>query len=146
VFKGNVSSLFENDGRGLFVTELSYDVYGEDCYMIEIIKQNERLYTKRQIEAARRVRIFALAIRAMAMAEIIGQVRSRRVDGIDFTVEDVVNAYEIYGPDLQALRGKTVKKKVTQAPAKENIVDSIVTLHIDLMSLSGVSFLVGYVL
>jgi hypothetical protein len=80
----------------------------------------------------------------MAMADIIGQVRSRRVDGIDFTVEDVVRAYEIYGPDLQAVRGKTVKRKVTQAPAKEKIVDSRVTLHIDLIFLSVVSFLVGY--
>jgi hypothetical protein len=79
---------------------------------------------------------------AMATADIIGQVRSRRVDGIYFTVEDIVRAYEIYGPDLQAVRGKTVKKKVTQA--NEKIVDSRVTLHIDLMFLSGVSFLVGY--
>jgi hypothetical protein len=58
VSKGNVSYLFENDGRNLFVTDLSHDIYGEDCYMIETIKQNERLYTKRQVEAARRVRIF----------------------------------------------------------------------------------------
>jgi hypothetical protein len=111
--------------------------------MIETVKQNERLYTKRQVEAARRVRIFTSAMGAMAMADIIGQVRSRRVDGIDFTVEDVVRAYEMYGPDLQAVRGKTVKKKVTQVPAKGKIVDSRVTLHIALMFLSGVSFLVG---
>jgi hypothetical protein len=32
------------------VTDLSYDVYGEDSYMIETFKQNERLYTKRQVE------------------------------------------------------------------------------------------------
>jgi hypothetical protein len=62
--------------------------------MIKTIKQNERLYTKRQVEAERRMRIFASAMGAMAMADIIGQVRSWRVDGIDFTVEDVVRAYE----------------------------------------------------
>jgi hypothetical protein len=72
--------------------------------MIETIKQDERLYTKRQVEAA--------------------AMRSRRVDGIDITIEDVVRAYEIYGPDLQAVRGKTAEKKVTLAPAKEKIVDS----------------------
>jgi hypothetical protein len=68
------------------------------------------------------------------MADIIAQVRSRRVEGIDFSVEDVVRAYEIYGPDLQAVRGKSVKRKITKA--QEPI------LHIDLMFLSGVSFLV----
>jgi hypothetical protein len=143
VSKGNVSYLFVNDSRNQFVTDLSYDVNGEDCYMIETINQNERLFTKGQVEAARRVRIFASAMRAMAMVDIIGQVRSRRVDVIDFTVEDVARSYEIYGRDLQAVRGKTVEKKLTQALAKEKIVNSRVTLHIDLMFLSGVSFLVG---
>jgi hypothetical protein len=74
VSKGNVSYLFENDGRNLFVTDLNYDVYGEDCYMIETIKQNEQLYTRRQVDAAWRVRIFASAMGAMV--DIIGQVRT----------------------------------------------------------------------
>jgi hypothetical protein len=102
------------------VTNLSYDVYGEDCYVIEAIKQNKRLYTKRQVEAARRVRISASVIVAMALADIIGQVMSRRVDGINFTVEAVVRAYEIYGSDLQAVRGKTVKKKYPSPSQRED--------------------------
>jgi hypothetical protein len=38
-----------------------------------------------------------------------------------------------------------VKRKVTKAqePIREKVVDLRVTLHIDLMFLSGVSFLVG---
>jgi transposase len=103
---------------------------------VETIEENERLYTKKQVMAARRVRAYASAMGAMATADIIY-----------FSVEDVVRAYEIYGTDLQAVRGKSVKRKVTKAqePIGEKFVDSKVIPHIDLMILSGVAFLVGYV-
>jgi hypothetical protein len=46
-----------------------------------------------------------------------------------------------------AVRGKSAKRKVTKAqePTREKVVDSKVTLHIDLMFPSGDALLVGYV-
>jgi hypothetical protein len=57
-----------------------------------------------------------------------------------------VRAYDLYGPDLQAVRGKFLRRKVTKAQEliREKVMDSRVTLHINLMFLYGVSFLVGY--
>jgi hypothetical protein len=134
VSEGDASYIFENDGRNLFVKDGSSDIYNEELYSIETIEDNESLYMKKQVMAARRVRVYASVMGVMAMADIIAQVRIRRVEEIDFSVEDVVRAYEIYGPDLQAVRGKSVKRKVTKAqePIRERVVDSRVILHIDL--------------
>jgi hypothetical protein len=112
VSKGDTAYIFENDGRNLLVTDVSSDLYNEEVYSVETIEENERRYIKKQIMAARRVRVSASAMGAMAMADIISQIRSRRVEGIVFRLEDVVRAYEIYGQDLKAVRGKSVKRKV----------------------------------
>jgi hypothetical protein len=64
-----------------------------------------------------------------------------------FTTEDIMRAFEIYGPSLGAVRGKTCKLKKSRSPQPiaEKAVDSRATMHIDLMFLSGVAFLVSYV-
>jgi hypothetical protein len=148
VSKGDEEYVFEKNERNLYVCDCTDDVeLMATAYNFETVKGNERLYTKKQVEAARRVRQYASAMGAMSMANLIAQVRSRRVEGIDFTVEDVTRAFDIDGPDLQAVRGKSVKKKRAKAPepVAGKIVNERVSLHVDLMFLSGVVFLVGYV-
>jgi hypothetical protein len=78
VSKGDASYIFEHDGRNLFVTDASSDLYNKEVYSSETIEDNERMFTKKQVMAARRVRVYASAIGAMAMADIIAQVRSQR--------------------------------------------------------------------
>ena len=148
VSKGDVSYRFANtSGRNLFTTDVSSEILGEElAYDFETVEGNEKLYTKKQIEAAKRVRVYASAMGAMSMENLVSQARSRRVEGMDFTADDVVRSFKIYGPSIQAVRGKSRKKKTKRAAQKVagKIVDSRVTLHIDLMFLSGVAFLVGY--
>ena len=148
VSKGDVSYRFTNtSGRNLFTTDVSSEILGEElAYDFETVEGNEKLYTKKQIEAAKRVRVYASAMGAMSMENLVSQARSRRVEGMDFSADDVVRSFKIYGPSLQAVRGKSRKKKTVRAAQKVagKVVDSRVTLHIDLMFLSGVAFLVGY--
>jgi hypothetical protein len=66
VSKGDTSYILENDGRNLFVTDASSDLYNEGVYSIKTIEDNERLYTKKQVIAARRVRVYASAMGAIA--------------------------------------------------------------------------------
>jgi hypothetical protein len=73
--KGYTSYIFEIDGRYLLVTDVSSDLYNEEVYNVETIKENERLYTETQVMAARRVRVYASAMATMAMADIVAQVR-----------------------------------------------------------------------
>jgi hypothetical protein len=40
---GDTSYIFEDDGRNLFVTDVSSDLYNEEVYSIETIEDNERL-------------------------------------------------------------------------------------------------------
>jgi len=154
---------FRENGRGLYTCDLSDDVeaaalkessldgnWGDQGYVafsVQTVEANEKLYSKAQVAAAKRVLAYSNAMGAMSMANLISQVRSRRVDGMNFTVEDVTRAFEIYGPSLQAVRGKTVRLKKGRAPEPiaDKIVDVRVTMHLDLMFLSGVAFLIGYV-
>ena len=146
VSKGDESYLFANDGRNLYTADLSEELPEVAHFSVETVEANERLYTKKQVAAAKRVRVYASTMGAMSRANLLAHVRSRRVEGIDFTAEDVGRAFEIYGPDLQAVRGKTVKKLVSKSAESPigKVVDSRVVLHVDIMFVCGVAFLVGY--
>ena len=87
VWKGDESYTFANDGRNLFTCDVSDEIACEVC-CIETVAENEKLYTKKEVEAAKRVRVYASSMGALSSANLILQVRSRRVEGIDFTVED----------------------------------------------------------
>jgi hypothetical protein len=43
--------------------------------------------------------------------EALGIVRSGNVKNIPFTAEDINRFYEIYGPQVAGVRGRTMKKK-----------------------------------
>jgi hypothetical protein len=72
VSKGDASYIFENDGRSLFVTDASSDLNNEEVYSIETIEDNERLHTKKQVMATRRVRVYASA---MAISRFVADER-----------------------------------------------------------------------
>ena len=147
VSKGSAKYTFRNGGRRLFVADLSSELREETGMVVETVAENERLLTKKQIAGAKRARLFSLSMGCLSMANLVAMVRNRRTEGIDLSFEDVILAYETYGPELQAIRGKTVKQKTSVAPepAVGKIVDADVTMHIDLMYLSGVAFLISYV-
>jgi hypothetical protein len=116
-------------------------------FIVETVAEIEKLYSRKQVEAVKRAISYSNGIGSMAMANMIVQARSKRVDGMDCTTEDIVRVLEIYGPSPGALRGKTCKLKKSRSPPPiaEKVVDSQATMHVDLIFLLGVAFLVSYV-
>ena len=114
---------------------------------METVAENERLYTKKQVSAAGRARDFIAAMGFQSTKNVIEIVRSGRVEGIDFEVEDVTRCIEIYGPALEALRGKSawVKRSHAGQKAAGKVVDADVTMHVDVAFFWGIGFLVSYV-
>ena len=115
---------------------------------IETVEGNEQLYTKVQILGAKRAVAFTAAMGFSTMANTLALAQTGRVDGINFSVEDIARARDIYGEDVQAVRGKTTRHKRGRATHEGRphgkMVDSNVTMHLDIMFRSGVAFLISY--
>lgn len=115
---------------------------------VETVEGNERLYTKEQVRAAKRAGAFVRAMGFSSAKNTLRLAKTGRVDGINFTPDDVERAREIYGEDVESVRGKTPRLKRGAAKYEGRphgkMVDSDVTMHLDIMFLSGVAFLLSY--
>jgi hypothetical protein len=65
------------------------------AFIVETVAENEKLYSRKQVESAKRVISYSNAMGSMSMANLIVQASSKRVDGMDFTTEDIVRAFEM---------------------------------------------------
>jgi hypothetical protein len=117
----------------------------EPTTSVETVEGNTMLYTKKEVAAADRARAFSAAIGHPSTKVLIEMVRSMRVEGLDFGVNDVMRSLAIYGPSIESVRGKTAKKKRTKlAERKIRLVSqSDVSLHMDIMFAGGVPFLIS---
>jgi hypothetical protein len=91
-------------------TPVSTDVSTATPATIETVEGNERLYSKREVETAIRVKKFSAVMGHLSQG-ILHEIDTGRVQGLDFTHDDIERANSIYGPDPQAVRGKPVKYK-----------------------------------
>ena len=107
-------------------------------------------FTKKQIQGAATARRLMGMIGAPSEREYQGLVRMNLLPNCPITHNDIVNAHNIYGPDLANIRGKTTRRKPEHVHA--DIVDipqqilnnqKYVTLTADVMFVNGVPFLVS---
>jgi hypothetical protein len=102
-----------------------------NAVLVETVARNESLYTRKEVDAARRVKEFSGAIGHMSQGMLHNIVTTRRVEGIDFNHDDVNRAQTIYGQDLQAVRGKSVRRAKKKAdPVVGKIVSPDAVLYI----------------
>ncbi len=80
---------------------------------------NEGNYTAKEVEAAKAARSWLARAGYPSEREAVHLVVDGNVKDIDFTAADVRRAFAIYGPMVQAVRGKTVAKKVSRAPTDD---------------------------
>jgi hypothetical protein len=83
--------------------------------LVTTVSKNEALYTKREVETARRVRESSTSMGDLSQGMLHSIVTTRRVHGIDFNRDDVNRAEAIYGRDLQVPRGKSARRSTKKA-------------------------------
>lgn len=112
---------------------------------VETAAANVRLYTKKEVAAANRAREFSAAMSFPGTRTMLEIVRSGRVEGIDFSAEDVIRAIQIYGPALESIRGKTTRfKRSAVEPGRTiKIVNSNLVMHVDIAFFAKVPFLIS---
>lgn len=81
-------------------------------------KENEHLYTKKEVQKAKDAREFLRKAGYPSEQEAIHIIRDGNVENIPVSVEDVKNCFDIYGPPVEMVRGKMTSKK---APVRDEI-------------------------
>ena len=82
-----------------------------DVAMVNTVKENESLYSKRQVDGARKARDLYRMIGCPSMKDFKHIVQTRQIVNCPVTLENAKLCEKIYGLDVYALKGKTVRKK-----------------------------------
>jgi hypothetical protein len=75
------------------------------------VQEREDLYTCREVRKAQEVGEFLKSLGYPTQKEAIGIVRDGNIKNIPYTAEDVRRYFEIYGPQVPGIRGKTIKRQ-----------------------------------
>ena len=128
---------------GLYICQLS-DMWNRQQVLVTVA-QNERLYTQREIKKAKLARDVVRSLGYPSHSNLIQMINSGSIINCPVSAKDVQRAYNIYGPEIGNLKGKTVLRP--SIPYKEEHLPRMIakeqTLHVDLMFVNLHAFLVS---
>jgi hypothetical protein len=75
------------------------------------VKEKEALYTKREVRKALEAGEFLKSMGYPTEREAMGLVRDGNIKNIPYTTDDIRRFFDIYGPQVAGVRGKTTKRK-----------------------------------
>lgn len=118
--------------------------------VFNIVSDREKLYTIKEIEGARRARMFQKNAGCLSYGRAIIMIEGNQFEGMDLTVRDLDIAYDIYGPVVQEVRGKLTKRKVRSRAGecvdRVSSVSKSQNLSIDIFYVGKVKFLLSVML
>ena len=126
------------------------DPADEISCMVSSVEENKLGYTKRQYEDAKRARRLYHIVGCPTVENFKHILQQNIIKNCPVTIDDVNIAEKIFGPDIGALKGKTVQK--TPIRVKEDLIEippEIKTKHkdlifcMDIMYVNGMPMLTG---
>jgi hypothetical protein len=113
------------------------------------LEEREHMYTRKEVKRALKAEEFVKNAGYPSQAEAVSMVRDGNINNMPVNVVDVNTYYDIYGPVVEAVRGKSNKKKVSFAHGgvDEGIREQrrMQTLVSDVMHLNRKYFLISVV-
>jgi Reverse transcriptase (RNA-dependent DNA polymerase). len=76
------------------------------------VEEREHMYTRKEVERAHEAKEFIKNAGYPSRNEAIHLIRDGNLNNVPIAVEDVNRYYDIYGPMVEMVRGKTTKRKV----------------------------------
>ena len=138
---------FIPNGKGLYHYNLNTEDGGLWSFITTVTGKADK-YTHRAIQRARAARRFQNIIMRPGARQLM-DVAVTHLKGCPLTKADVQAAEDIYGPNLGALKGKTVDRPnphvpagVDQVPISIMDIQQSVTLAIDIMFINKVAFFI----
>ena len=132
--------VFNRQGGKLYLSDEVYDEEEEQCYYtatgtpsVETVERNKELFSVKEIEGAERARALSAAMGFASQGTLKELIRAGRADGLDISQQDVDRAERVFGPAVEAIRGKTMRRKTKFAePIVGKIVNPNCTVEADL--------------
>lgn len=140
--------IFEPTSKGLYVSEIIGT--RREAALVNTVKQNRESYTKREYNRAKEARRLMTIIGRPSERQMREIVNKRLIPNCMVTEQDIINASQIFGPDVGALKGKTgrtkephVSMEVRPIPPELMERHREVVLCIDVMYVNNIAFLVS---
>ncbi len=140
---------FKPSAWGLHYHNVSDPESNIELMLVNTVRGNFEGYTCHKVERAREARRIQGMIANPTEREFAGMVHEQFLTNCPVTVSDVDYAYQIFGPYVANLRGKTTRTKqdhvqveYVQIPWDFVQLNKYVTLVADVMFVNGLSFLV----
>ena len=104
----------EVDSRGQAWFGDRYNFDNDNVINLTTVQENEQRFSKREVNNAKSVKEFVDRMGYPSINELIRMFKSGAINNLPFSLEDINRAYEIYGPDVPAIKGKTTVHKPTK--------------------------------
>ena len=131
----------DDEGNGLYV----YDPTSDFIAAVTTVEQNKLGYSKREVRDATVARDFIRRMGYPSIPDAIDMVKSGSILECPVTVQDIIRAQEIFGPDIAVLKGKTTRKKSKPIKfdylPKPKGITSVQNLHADILFVDGMPHL-----
>jgi hypothetical protein len=103
-----------------------------DFLFVETVSGNKVSFTKRAIKGAEAARTLYSTLSYPSWPDFKWVIRSNQIKDCPVTIEDANNAYQIWGTNIAALKGKTTRRKPAPvAPSYVKIPKEFLNLHGD---------------
>ena len=91
-----------------------------DC-LVATVEENKKGYTERQFKRAKEARALYHKVGTPMVENFKGLLRQNLIQNCPVTIEDVIIAEKIFGPDISSLKGKSTRTK--PKPVVEDVID-----------------------
>jgi hypothetical protein len=157
----NAIYIFNEDGsyvrfaktpNGMYCIDITTDDDNHIVMAHQTVKEESAHFSAIDCRRAAKVRDLQEALACPSDFDLANAIEHNVIGNNPFTRRDVRIAKKIFGPDVPALKGKTVKRK-SKMPREDDISDipsriikeySDVHLSIDIMHVNGIMFLISY--
>ena len=131
---------FQRIGDGIYAAKFN-DIAR---ILMSTVLENEKLYSKREVEAAKKARTFQKRLGYAPSNGIIDLISAGGIKNAPVTEHDMRRADSIYGKDASILKGRTTRSKTDGITFEHVPIPLIINqvLHADIMFVEGKPFLI----
>lgn len=140
--------VFTPTERGLYVSQVTGTK--RKIMMMNTVRENMKSYTKREVRRAEEARRLMTIIGRPSEQQMKRILDERQLKDCVIKGQDIINARNIFGPDVGSLKGKTTRRKephveLMTRPIPEDILQRHreVTVCFDIMFVNGTPYLVS---
>jgi hypothetical protein len=111
--------------------------------LVQTVEDNLRNFTKREIKLAEEARDLQIRLGYPSVYEMAKLIRDGKIQEV--SINDLDNAFKIWGKDLGSLKGKTTRKtpSTINIEGVQPMIERNIILCVDIFFISGIPFLLS---